>query len=69
MMSDDLGRHIPRSVQHPSVSADNFQDTLPLYAAVGTGMTMLANRLSHFYDLRGPSVALDTACSAGLVAT
>lgn len=44
-------------------------DTLPLYAAVGTGMTMLANRLSHFYDLRGPSVALDTACSAGLVAT
>lgn len=25
---------------------------------------MLANCISHFYDLRGPSVALDTACSS-----
>ncbi|TGJ82080.1 hypothetical protein E0Z10_g6692 [Xylaria hypoxylon] len=36
---------------------------------VGSGTTMLANRLSHFYDLRGPSIAIDTACSGGLVAT
>ena len=42
-------------------------ENVPLYAAVGTGVSMLANRLSHFYDLRGPSVALDTACSSGLV--
>lgn len=56
------------SSEYPFMMADDL-DTLPLYAAVGTGMTMLANRLSHFYDLRGPSVALDTACSAGLVAT
>ena len=44
-------------------------DNIPLYAAIGTGVTMLANRLSHFYDLRGPSVALDTACSSNMVAT
>ena len=30
---------------------------------------MLANRLSHFYDLHGASITLDTACSSGLVAT
>ncbi|KAL9112623.1 MAG: hypothetical protein Q9227_003194 [Pyrenula ochraceoflavens] len=30
---------------------------------------MLSNRLSHFYDLRGPSITIDTACSSGLVAT
>jgi len=29
---------------------------------------MLANRLSYFFDLRGPSITLDTACSSGLVA-
>ncbi|PYH88158.1 ketoacyl-synt-domain-containing protein [Aspergillus ellipticus CBS 707.79] len=38
------------------------------YAAVGLGMAMLANRLSWFYDMRGPSLALDTACSSTLIA-
>jgi acyl transferase domain-containing protein len=36
----------------------------PMYAAVGFGLSMLANRLSWFFNLRGPSVALDSACSA-----
>jgi acyl transferase domain-containing protein/acyl carrier protein len=34
-----------------------------------SSQTMLAARLSHFFDLRGPSLALDTACSGSLVAT
>ncbi|KUJ10154.1 reducing type I polyketide synthase [Mollisia scopiformis] len=38
------------------------------YKAPGTAVSMLANRLSWFYDLRGPSIALDTACSSSLVA-
>ncbi len=28
----------------------------------------IANRVSHFFDLKGPSVAVDTMCSAALVA-
>lgn len=43
-------------------------DAVPLYHATGTGQAMLANRLSYFFNLHGPSVTLDTACSSSLVA-
>ncbi|OTB06091.1 hypothetical protein M426DRAFT_55767 [Hypoxylon sp. CI-4A] len=36
------------------------------YIATGTGTALLANRLSWFYDLRGPSLTLDSACSSSL---
>lgn len=41
---------------------------LPIYQSVGTGAAILANRISYVFDLRGPSVTLDTGCSGGLVA-
>ncbi|KAJ3572452.1 hypothetical protein NPX13_g5041 [Xylaria arbuscula] len=41
---------------------------LPVYQSVGTGVAILANRISHAFDLRGPSVTIDTGCSGGLVA-
>ncbi|RDW83572.1 type I polyketide synthase [Aspergillus mulundensis] len=44
------------------------EDNLPRFLATGTGDAMLSNRVSHFYDLRGPSFTLDTGCSGGLVA-
>ena len=40
----------------------------PKYSGTGTGFSLLSNRLSWYYDLRGPSVSLDTACSSSLVA-
>jgi zearalenone synthase (highly reducing iterative type I polyketide synthase) len=42
-------------------------ETAPLYAGTGTGFSLLSNRVSWFYDLRGPSMTLDTACSSSLV--
>lgn len=36
--------------------------------ATSSSMTMLANRLSYCFDFQGPSVSVDTACSASLVA-
>jgi acyl transferase domain-containing protein/NADPH:quinone reductase-like Zn-dependent oxidoreductase/NADP-dependent 3-hydroxy acid dehydrogenase YdfG/acyl carrier protein len=34
----------------------------------GATLSILANRISHVFDLRGPSLAIDTACSSSLVA-
>ncbi|MFD1812076.1 polyketide synthase Pks13 [Rhodococcus gannanensis] len=38
------------------------------YALTGTSTSIVANRVSYFYDFRGPSISLDTACSSSLVA-
>jgi polyketide synthase 13 len=38
------------------------------YAITGNATSIIANRVSYFYDFRGPSVAVDTACSSSLVA-
>ncbi len=36
--------------------------------ATGNALAVLANRISYFLDLCGPSLSIDTACSASLVA-
>lgn len=43
-------------------------ETLPAHHVVGTGKAIFANRISYYFNLKGPSLALDTGCSASLVA-
>jgi len=43
-------------------------ETLGTYVATGLERGILANRVSYFFDFRGPSVSVDTACSSSLVA-
>ncbi|UQA90878.1 type I polyketide synthase [Streptomyces halobius] len=38
------------------------------YTMSGATLSIAANRLSYVFDLRGPSVSVDTACSSALVA-
>ncbi|KAK7983237.1 hypothetical protein PG989_010639 [Apiospora arundinis] len=40
----------------------------PPYASVGFGLSMLANRISWFFNLQGPSIGLDSACSSTAMA-
>lgn len=43
-------------------------DSWHQYGLTGTAASILANRISYFFDWKGPSLALDTACSSGLLA-
>ena len=43
-------------------------DSISKYHMIGSGDAILSNRISHAFDLRGPSITLDTACSGSLVA-
>lgn len=43
-------------------------ETLPRLLLLGVGGAMASNRISHFYDLRGPSMTIDTGCSTTLTA-
>jgi acyl transferase domain-containing protein len=39
-----------------------------VHVPTGGALSIAANRLSYFFDFRGPSLAVDTACSSSLVA-
>ncbi|OGM48922.1 polyketide synthase [Aspergillus bombycis] len=45
-------------------------DCIPMYQCTNSGQSraMTANRVSYFFDMRGPSVTVDTACSGSLTA-
>ena len=47
---------------------DKDPKLLPQNRATGLGVAMLSNRISHWFDLKGPSITLDTACSASSAA-
>ncbi|KAJ0417858.1 polyketide synthase 2 [Aspergillus carlsbadensis] len=39
----------------------------PVGSSLGIAPTLLANRLSHFFNIKGPSITVDTACSGSLI--
>ena len=43
-------------------------ESIDAYSNLGCAASIAANRVSHFFDFRGPSYILDTACSSSLVA-
>ena len=47
-------------------SKDNIN--LPRYHMTGVGDAIASNRISYLFDLKGPSITLDTGCSGSLVA-
>jgi len=46
----------------------DYLDRIDAYTGTGNTHSIAANRLSYLFDLHGPSLATDTACSSGLLA-
>ncbi|MDP1823666.1 MAG: aminotransferase class III-fold pyridoxal phosphate-dependent enzyme [Archangium sp.] len=51
-----------------SMSMTYDLENADIFKVIGNQLGMISNRLSHFFDLRGPSFTLDTACSSAMVA-
>ena len=57
LMTEDYSNIVGRDLQN-----------VPTYFASGTARSIVSNRLSYVFGLRGPSMTIDTACSSSLVA-
>ena len=55
------------SLDHGNIHASD-PASIESYFMTGNTLSVVANRISHVYDLRGPSFTVDTACSSSLVA-
>jgi acyl transferase domain-containing protein len=61
--------HVGCLQQEYSKISQRDSDMPGTYQIVGSsGLSMLSNRLSWFYDFTGPSMTVDTACSGSLLA-
>ncbi|KAF2004264.1 polyketide synthase PksD [Amniculicola lignicola CBS 123094] len=56
-MTDDYSRIVAKD-----------PDEAPTNTATGNNPSILANRLSWYFDLRGPSITVNTACSSSMTA-
>lgn len=52
--------HSTIALQEPAIAEPHFM--------LGNTLSIVANRVSHIFDFRGPSLTIDTACSSSLVA-
>ncbi|KAF9887399.1 hypothetical protein FE257_010254 [Aspergillus nanangensis] len=55
------------TVDHLLIQARDWENTKP-YTATGTDTCILANRISYIFNLQGPSLTVNTACSSSMYA-
>lgn len=68
LRGENVGVYVGSSTNDYSFLGVADPSTAHPYAITGTASSIIANRVSYFYDFRGPSMAIDTACSSSLVA-
>ncbi|TDR93911.1 acyl transferase domain-containing protein [Enterovirga rhinocerotis] len=70
--SDIAGTNVGVFVGASSTEYQNIRNadiaSVDGYTATGGALSIVSNRISHAFDLHGPSFTVDTACSSSLVA-
>ena len=64
----NIGSYVANFTADFGILQTKDPESLHRYSATGLGTTILANRISHAFNLKGPSLVLDTACSSSLYA-
>ena len=62
------GVYVGASIAEYGYHASSDLTAVDAWSNSGAALSIIANRLSYFLDLRGPSMTVDTACSSSLVA-
>ena len=68
MASCGAGVYVGASALDHSTIALHDPALADAYFATGNTLSIVSNRVSYIFDLRGPSLTIDTACSSSLVA-
>ncbi|NXX35212.1 FAS synthase, partial [Nicator chloris] len=63
----DTGVWVGASGSEAAEALSQDPEELLGYSMTGCQRAMLANRISYFFDLKGPSLTVDTACSSSLI--
>lgn len=60
--------HVGVSSMEASTSLSDDPWLMAPYSMIGNSLSIIANRISYYFNLHGPSMIIDTACSSSLVA-
>lgn len=68
IMGSNTGVYMGASSMDASLAGSDDPWVMGPFSMTGNSLSIISNRLSHIYDLQGPSFTVDTACSSSLVA-
>lgn len=65
IIGQDVGVFVGGTLSNYGLLCLRDPETAPRLQYIGCLDALLANRISYFFDLHGPSITVDTACSSG----
>lgn len=68
VVGHDIGVFVGATFSQYELHCLRDPETAPRLQHIGCAEGLLANRISYFFDLRGPSVTVNTACSSSVSA-
>lgn len=68
LVGKDVGVFVGGSFADYELNNCRDTDTAPMYQATGCASSVLAGRISYYFDFKGPCFTVDTACSSSLTA-